>query len=262
MTNQNIRRVILTAVLSSGFATFASAQAFRTWVSGVGDDANPCSLSAPCKTWAGAISKTAPGGEIDALNPGGFGAVTINKSITLDGGGGQSASILVSGTNGIIVAAASTDIVVLRNIQFQGVLGNGSNSNAGLNGIRVLSGKSVTVDHCSITGFAQNAIDLESSTANSRALVRDCYMTNNGGGVLVKGVGVPNAATLLSCVLDANINFAVKVDGSGNAVGLFSSFLTGSPAGIVTLNGGQVVSFGANNLISGTGGPTATLPLR
>ena len=77
------------------------AQASRTWVSGVGDDANPCSRTAPCKTFAGAISKTAPAGEIDALDPGGFGALTITKAITLDGGAGQVASILVAGTNGV-----------------------------------------------------------------------------------------------------------------------------------------------------------------
>src|SRR5437588_2153056 len=81
----------------------AQAQASRTWVSGVGDDANPCSRTAPCKTFAGAISKTAAGGEIDALDPGGFGSVTITKAITIDGGGGQVASILVSGNNAINV---------------------------------------------------------------------------------------------------------------------------------------------------------------
>src|SRR6202046_3797494 len=75
----------------------AHAQATRTWVSGVGDDANPCSRTAPCKTFAGAIGQTAAGGEIDALDPGGFGEVTITKSITIDGGGGQVASVAVSG---------------------------------------------------------------------------------------------------------------------------------------------------------------------
>src|SRR5580700_7414410 len=94
----------------------AHAQATRTWVSGVGDDANPCSRTAPCKTFAGAISKTATGGEIDALDPGGFGAVTITKAITIDGGGGQVGSVLVAGTNGIVVAAPSTDVVNLRNL--------------------------------------------------------------------------------------------------------------------------------------------------
>ena len=104
----------------------AQAQATRTWVSGVGDDANPCSRTAPCKTFAGAISKTAPGGEIDALDPAGFGAVTITKAITIDGGGGQVASILVSGTNGVIVNAGVNDVVTLRNLRINGIVGTGA----------------------------------------------------------------------------------------------------------------------------------------
>src|SRR5882672_8123164 len=119
-------------------ASLASAQASRTWVSGVGNDADPCSRTAPCKTFAGAISKTAPGGEIDALDPGGYGAVTITKAITIDGGGGQVASVLVSGTNAIVVQAGANDVVTLRNIRINGIVG--SPSGAGLNGIRFLSG--------------------------------------------------------------------------------------------------------------------------
>src|SRR5579864_8705766 len=92
--------------------TLMNAQATRTWVSGVGDDANPCSRTAPCKTFAGAISKTAPGGEINVLDPGGFGAVTITKSITISSSGFE-AGVLVSGTNGIVVAAGPSDTVVL-----------------------------------------------------------------------------------------------------------------------------------------------------
>src|SRR5438105_372272 len=80
----------------------AHAQATRTWVSGVGDDANPCSRTAPCKTFAGAISKTAGFGEINCVDPGGFGAVTITKSISIICDYTE-AGVLVSGTNGIIV---------------------------------------------------------------------------------------------------------------------------------------------------------------
>src|SRR5947207_10374949 len=94
------------AVFIFAFASFAQAQATRTWVSGVGDDANPCSRTAPCKTFAGAISKTAVDGEIDALDPGGFGAVTITKSITIDGNGWG--SILGAGTNAINVTITAT----------------------------------------------------------------------------------------------------------------------------------------------------------
>src|SRR5262244_847012 len=97
-----VLNILAVAGLGLTISSAAQAQASRTWVSGVGDDANPCSRTAPCKTFAGAISKTAAGGEIDALDPGGFGAVTITKSITLDGTGNL-ASILVSGTNGIVI---------------------------------------------------------------------------------------------------------------------------------------------------------------
>src|ERR1700690_2213283 len=92
----------------------AHGQATRTWVSGVGDDANPCSRTAPCKTFAGAISKTAAAGEINVLDPGGFGAVTITKPISIYNDGVGEAGVLVSGTNGINISAAATDIVNLR----------------------------------------------------------------------------------------------------------------------------------------------------
>src|SRR5207237_9723816 len=85
------------AIFMIAFASFAQAQATRTWVSGVGDDANPCSRTAPCKTFAGAISKTAAGGEIDALDPAGYGALTITNAITINGCGGQVASVPCSG---------------------------------------------------------------------------------------------------------------------------------------------------------------------
>src|SRR5882757_2814385 len=132
--NRSLMATLMVLVLSCCGAP-AFAQATRTWVSGVGDDVNPCSRTAPCKTFAGAISKTAAGGEIDALDPAGFGAVTVTKSITLDGGGGQVASVLVSGTNGIVINAnAATDVVILRNLRINGI-------GSGLNGIQFLSGK-------------------------------------------------------------------------------------------------------------------------
>src|SRR5689334_24041061 len=123
-----MRKTLLTiATLCCGLfamllvAAPASAQATRTWVSGVGDDANPCSRTAPCKTFAGAISKTAAGGEIDVLDPGGFGALTITKAITIDGSGGFIGSVLVAGTNGIVVQAGANDTVILRNLEFDGI---------------------------------------------------------------------------------------------------------------------------------------------
>src|SRR5881397_1560243 len=92
------------ALIALALPASASAQASRTWVSGVGDDANPCSRTAPCKTFAGAISRTAANGEINCLDPGGFGGVTITKAITISCEAGT-AGVLVSGTNGVIVSA-------------------------------------------------------------------------------------------------------------------------------------------------------------
>src|SRR3989449_1514048 len=116
----SIAATLLLVCLWSGGA---QAQATRTFVSGVGNDANPCSRTAPCKTFAGAISKTAAGGEINCLDPGGFGAVTITKSLTIscdytEGG------VLVSGTNGIVINAAATDVVTLKGLDIEG-LGTG-----------------------------------------------------------------------------------------------------------------------------------------
>src|SRR3954466_8436206 len=110
----------LFAFVALMFCSLADAQATRTWVSGVGDDANPCSRTAPCKTFAGAISKTAAAGEINALDAGGFGAVTITKSITISGEGVE-AGVLVSGTNGINVFTGASDVVVLRGLDIIGL---------------------------------------------------------------------------------------------------------------------------------------------
>src|ERR1700755_302562 len=107
------------------YAAPAQAQASRTWVSGVGDDVNPCSRTAPCKTWAGAISKTAEGGEIDPLDPAGYGTLTITKAIVIDGGTGSGwGSTLSAGVpSGFIVNVTggthvSDAVVIIRNVTF------------------------------------------------------------------------------------------------------------------------------------------------
>ena len=122
------KRAAFVSLAIALFGGAAFAQATRTWVSGTGDDANPCSRTAPCKTFAGAISKTAPAGEIDALDPAGYGAVTITKSITIDAN--NMGSVLVSGTNAIVVNTAATDTVIIRNLSINGL-------NTGLDGILI-----------------------------------------------------------------------------------------------------------------------------
>src|SRR5262249_24964306 len=156
--------IMATLLVICLWSSAAQAQATRTWVSGVGNDANPCSRTAPCKTFAGAISKTAAGGEIDALDPGGYGAVTITKAITIDGGGGQVASVLVEGTNGIVVQAGANDVVTLRNLRINGIEGTGS---GGLNGIRYLSDAALHVEGCNIFGFTGDGINVATSATTA-----------------------------------------------------------------------------------------------
>jgi len=163
----------------------AHAQASRTWVSGVGDDANPCSRTAPCKTFAGAISKTALNGEINCLDPGGFGAVTITKSITIDCHE-VFASILNSGTNGVNIpfdsfnAADVRKTVRLRNINFNGV-------DTGANGIRITGGAviaagTVLVEDCLIDGnFAGSARGIsDERTGGGELYVSNTTVRNTG----------------------------------------------------------------------------------
>src|SRR3982751_598132 len=144
-----VRFVPALALVALAVPSSAFGQATRTWVSGVGDDANPCSRTAPCKTFAGAISKTASNGEINCIDPGGFGAVTITKSITLDCTG-TLGSILGSGTNAININLPDTDSrqsVRLRGLSLDGAA-------TGLNGIRVISEKTnVTIENIVIDGY-------------------------------------------------------------------------------------------------------------
>lgn len=193
------RRMVLSIVgmmiaLALGTST-AYAQASRTWVSGVGDDANPCSRTAPCKTFAGAISKTASGGEIDAMDPGGFGAVTITKPITIDGGEGQVASVLVAGTNGIVInTPGASDIVTLRNLEIQGVLQSAS---PGLDGILILTGANVHLERLKITGFNTNGVHVNAA-ASVNLTMRDCTITD----ITVGGVYLSTSAGIASAELN------------------------------------------------------------
>lgn len=194
-------RTLTLVVFTLVFSSLAQAQATRTWVSGVGDDANPCSRTAPCKTFAGAISKTAAGGEINVLDPGGFGAVTITKAITIDGGTGSGwGSILASLTNGVIVNAGANDVVRLRNLSIQGI-GNG------INGIRYLAGKALHVENSLIMGFTTNGIEVN-KTAAGALFVSD---TNINGCA----TGIKTVTTVGTIIADLN-----HVTLERNAIGL------------------------------------------
>jgi hypothetical protein len=234
------------------FASGASAQATRTWVSGVGDDANPCSRTAPCKTFAGAISKTAAFGEINVLDPGGFGAVTITKSIRIISDHIE-AGVLVSGTDGIVVNVASTDNVELDGLDIEGL-------GSGLNGVNIVGGGTVIIRRTSINNFTLNGVNLAGSV-NAKVLIQNSFISNNAGGVNVQGIsGVINNAVIDSTTIDNHPNFAVQIVGPG-AIYLSSSQLIGAGPKLAISGSGTINSYG-NNVIRGAGvPPSSTLPL-
>jgi len=183
--------ILAVAIFTLTIASVAQAQATRTWVSGVGDDVNPCSRTAPCKTYAGAISKTARDGEISTLDPGGFGAVTITKSITINGGGGGQGygSILASFTTGVIINI--TDAADTRkSVRLDWLNINGAST--GIDGIRMLAGNTLHVENTLIDGFTQNGINLSFGAANTGTVlsvhnttVRNCV----GSGIRTSASG-------------------------------------------------------------------------
>jgi hypothetical protein len=174
------------SLIALTLVTPAHAQATRTWVSGVGDDVNPCSRTAPCKTFAGTISKTAAGGEISVLDPGGFGAVTIVKSITISGDGTLAGILNAGGVNGVIVNTPNaTDIVVLRNLSING-------GGTGLNGIRYIGGGQLVVENVTVTGQTQAGIDV-SHSGTGNLLVRDSSFTGGLMGIRI-GTGTIHAS--------------------------------------------------------------------
>ncbi|HEV7472725.1 MAG TPA: hypothetical protein VGN90_01680 [Pyrinomonadaceae bacterium] len=175
--------LIAVLVFTCAFASLAQAQATRTWVSGVGDDANPCSRTAPCKTYAGAISRTAKDGEISTLDPGGFGAVTITKSITINGGGGGQGygSILASLTTGVIINI--TDPAdVRKSVRLDWLNINGAST--GIDGVRMVAGNTLHVENTLIDGFTSHGINLNYTAANAGTVlsvhnttIRNCVGT-------------------------------------------------------------------------------------
>ena len=283
-----IKALVVAAAMAFGFyAAPASAQATRTWVSGVGDDANPCSRTAPCKTFAGAISKTAAGGEINCLDPGGFGAVTITKSISIIcdhvfGG------VLVSGTNAIIIQAGANDVVVLSGLEIEGV-------GTGLSGIRFNSGRTLHVRNSLISGFNATSagngngiifrpsgdselyvtdttiIDTGSGgngsgievapqpTGSARVVIRDVRLLDNANnGIRINTTGVTNLrginASIDGAELSGNVNGLSVVGGATNAGVLLanSTVSMNVSVGIVT-SGATAVARVGNTTITGNG---------
>jgi hypothetical protein len=217
-------------------ATMVQAQATRTWVSGVGDDVNPCSRTAPCKTFAGAISKTAMNGEINCLDPAGYGSVTVTKSITIDCEDTQG-SILAAGVNGVVVnitnVADPKKAFKIRGISINGV-------GTGINGIRILAANSVHVDEVVIDGMTQHGVSIETTTGSPKVFIQDTHIrsvTGNGVNSFIIGGGVK--LTIGSSQLGAA---ATGLSLSNNTAATISdSMIAGNTTGIVASNASVAV---------------------
>jgi hypothetical protein len=268
------------AVASALFAISAPAhaQAVRTWVSGVGNDADPCSRTAPCKTFAGAISKTATNGTINCIDNGGYGAVTITRSMTIDCHE-TLASILTNeqGPTGIIInvtgAADPKDTlrtVRLRNIDILG-------ANAGSTGISILAGAAVIMEDMSITGFTKNGISDTRSEGKTSLVVKNSIIANNAGAgvsalaqdnnVVLDNVhavknsygialGKTNNGAINRSVFSNNTLAGVETD-PGAAMMMDNSLVSYNVTGIAS-SGGQVAFGNSDVLFNGTGVVGAT----
>ncbi len=258
------RRVLFFAAAAFAFAVAGPAHAqtaTRTWVSGVGDDANPCSRTAPCKTFSGAISKTSGGGEINCLDPGGYGTLTITKSITIDCTG-TNGSILASGTTGIIIATDSVSgmIVRIRGISINGTL-------SGSRGISITGtgtfDNAISIENCVIDGF--QLFGIANSAKIGRLLVKDTAVRNNYGTAVGVSPTAGNTSTVKATLdnvstFDSGFGFAfgsgvqavvknsiaqghvtagVEAD-SGATVSIVSSVITGNATGIVASAGSTI----------------------
>ena len=261
-------RTFALQVLVFAVAAGAHAQATRTWVSGVGDDVNPCSRTAPCKTWAGAISKTATGGEINALDPGGVGALTITKSITIDGNA-QHASTLHSGVNGFNIndsasATPNTAKVVLRNLAI-----NGAGTTIGLNGIRFTSGKELTVENVFMETDSNRGIDIQTASAASPLvlvnIINTTIQNTTSGGIVINATGAGGPVKMsifnsrvLRC---ASGLFA----GQGSEVSISNSLMSHNTQVGIDTGGNAVVNVDNSTImnnaigVQATGSPTIRL---
>jgi hypothetical protein len=278
--------IFAVVVFTLTFVCIAQAQATRTWVSGVGDDLNPCSRTAPCKTFAGAISKTAKDGEISVLDPGGFGAVTITKSIYINGTHGAGfGSIINSLVNGIIInitdPADVRKAVRLRSLDINGV------SN-GINGVSILAANNVWIEDCTIDGNTgdgtSSGMGVRVATAASiNVFISDTVIHKNVTGVRVttsSGFAVANLrnvniegnttgvnastnafVTVDHCRVATNSTNGVATTASGAQLNVRDTTLTNNGTAVNAAAGSTVRALGnlLLNNTTGFGGTTAVI---
>jgi hypothetical protein len=273
-------------LLGCSFAQAAGAD--RTWVSGVGNDMNPCSRTAPCQTLAAAYGNTNVGGQINVIDAGGFGSLTITHSITIDGSESFASTLATKDTVGFIINAGPSDVVVLRNLNIQG---------GGQDGIRFLAGGKLYVEDCRIFGFLNRGIDFEPS-GESELFVKDTTIRDNAGvglrinpaaggkatatidnckltgneyglsvvdeanvtirdsvassnsinGIMAQAVAGVPQVNIENCLVTDNTNNGIRVTGSKATARLSGSTVTANDNGLSVGGGGTIDSYGDNNV--------------
>lgn len=214
--------------LAVGQDGYGQSTSPRTWVSINGSDGSDCSRLAPCRTLSIALSRTSAAGEIDVLDSGDFGPVTINKAVSLIAPGVLGGIQVAAGT-AITVNAGASDKVVVRGLTIDGL-------GTGLNGISFTAGGYLYVENCTINNFGQYGLDFAPASGAGRLFVTDTIVRNNGVGST--GTGVHLIAT-------TGPGFVASVDGlrsENNVAGLKAETF-----GVVTVRN----SLAANNGFSG-----------
>ena len=243
-------------IATVGYAAPASAQATRTWVSGVGDDVNPCSRTAPCKTFAGAISKTAANGEINCLDPGGFGAVTIIKSMMIscpytEGGA-------LAGGNGVVVnLPTAADVVFLRGLDIFGV-------NPPSNGVRMITQGTLHIEDSVIRRFnsaGSAGVSIVPGSGTAKVFMSNVTVAENGsagagGGIVIDPTGSGSVrAELVNVRARNNNNHGLAVDTVGNTGFVVISVVGGQYSGNA---GSGITAIGAAEINGMINGATAS----
>jgi len=270
-----MNRTRLIAMLVASFVVIlaapsvSAALAQRTFVSGQGSDANPCSLVAPCRSFGQALLQVAAGGEGVALDSAGYGPFTITQSVTVQAPPGVYAAITTSSGTGITVNAADTDAITLRGLTVVGL--------GGTVGIDFASGAAITIVDCSVSGFSQSGLNFRPMTTSTHGIVEHSVFTNDNFGILVSptgnltvrnsilsgnvtagvrifGINASGGATLsvVDSLLDANgIGILAATNGGGPAhVRISGNHITNNTTGIQMTGGSDAVSIG-NNMVRG-----------
>lgn len=237
------------AAILTTIATPALAQSTRTFVASNGDDAMPCSRTAPCRTFATAFDRTATNGEINVVDTGSYGPITITRSLTIRAVGVE-AGVIINAGSAITINAGASDRVTLQGLDIEGLT-------TGTNGVRILQAGDVLLENMRIHRFSFAAVSVQTAS-NTTITISNSTLQSNASGVRVEptGIGSGHAKVLDTLIVDS-ANAGLLVDGTGNDIEFAGTRIFGGKP-FRAVNGGVVRSFGGN--VYAGSDPTETVP--